>query len=168
MRVSIDTLRRFSLFSGLEDEQLEKISSEMQTVHKSKQTHVVVEGESGEELFILLDGELEITKRLVLQGAGEPETKEKSLIRLKASANVFFGELSIYDGGARSASVTALTDVTLGILSRSQVENLCREDPALGFKLFYNIGKKVAADLRKANRDVLKLTTAFVLALEGK
>jgi hypothetical protein len=34
--------------------------------------------------------------------------------------------------------------------------------------LYYNIGRKIAENMRHANRDILKLTTAFVLVLDGR
>ena len=168
MQIPIDTLRRFNLFASLTDEQLAKISQIMTIKHQPKGSLIIIEGETGEEMFILLEGEIVVSKRLTLQEEGTSETKEKSLVKLKDSFNIFFGEMSMFEGGERSATVTALTDVRLGVLNREKLKVLCNHDPALGYQIYYQIGTKIAGDLRRANRDVLKLTTAFVLALECK
>lgn len=143
--------------------------AKMMSIREFKKDHPIIEvGKPGDSMFLLLSGSIEILKKMVLFSSGEKNVKEKSLIRLKDSSNVFFGEMSMFGDDTRSATVTALTDVTVGVLTRESVDCLCRTDPALGYHLFYNIGQTVAQNLRRANRDILKLTTAFVLALEGK
>jgi CRP-like cAMP-binding protein len=67
----------------------------------------------------------------------------------------------------RSATVKATSEVKLGILTRAQVKRLAEKDPQLGYRIFYNIGIKIADNLRRANRDILKLATALCLALDG-
>jgi len=168
MHTVAETLQRFSLFKELNPHQLAQIASAMKVENWDRGKPIILEGEPGDEMFILLEGEIEITKRMVLQNFGESDVKEKSLIRLKDSQSVFFGEMSLFENVERSASVTALTNVKLGVLTRKNVDQLCKDDPALGYLLFYRIGQKIAGDLRRANKDILKLTTAFVLALDCK
>ena len=161
-------LARFTLFGGFSNAELEAVANEMPT-RRFKQGDVIIrEGEVGGELFVLLEGQIEITKQLTLYTSGATDQRDKSLIQLRDQDNVFFGEMSMFGNVERSATVRALTDVTLGVLTREQVNNLSEKDPALSSKLYRNIGHKLAADLRRANRDILKLTTAFCLALEGK
>jgi len=166
--IDIESLKRFALFDGLDDEQLRSVAKIIRTKTIKRESNVIEEGELGDELFLLLKGEIVITKQLVLFDSGEVDHKEKSLITLKDSYNIFIGEMSLFGDDKRSATVTALTEVTVGILSRHQVENLSKTDPALGYHLFYNIGQKITENLRKANKDILKLTTAFCMALEAK
>jgi CRP/FNR family transcriptional regulator/CRP/FNR family cyclic AMP-dependent transcriptional regulator len=166
--VSSDQLADFALFAGLKPDQLAAVIRVMRTRNFANGEIIIHEGEIGGELFVLLAGDIEITKRLTLYSTGATDQKDKSLIRLKAASKVFFGEMSMFGSEERSATVRALTDVTLGVLTQEQVKILCKEDPHLGCAIFFNIGQKLATDLRRANRDILKLTTAFCLALEGK
>ena len=44
---------------------------------------------------------------------------------------------------------------------------LFEKDPDFGYKVIRNIAQTLAERLEKANQDILKLTTAFSLALQG-
>lgn len=165
---SSEPLARYSLFNGLDAEQLKKISNAMRICKFTKGDVIIREGETGDEMYILLSGEIKISKRFTLYDEAGADQRDKQLIHLKDSDNIFFGEMIMFGKDERSATVSALTDVTLGILMQDQVQKLAEEDPSLGYHLFHNIGYKISANLRSANRDILKLSTAFVLALEGK
>lgn len=109
---------------------------------------------------------------MTLSGVGSGgDPRNKSLIRLTVDNKVFFGEMSMFGSDERSATVKAISDIHLGILTHDQVQVLAKDDPSLGHLLYYNIGnigRKIAENMRRANHDILKLTTAFVLALEGR
>jgi hypothetical protein len=42
------------------------------------------------------------------------------------------------------------------------------EDPKAASVIYYNIARSLTGHLNKANKDILKLATAFSLALEGE
>lgn len=67
------------------------------------------EGGSGNKLFILQEGEVEITKRV--------DDEEVPLANLKTGA--VFGEMALVDSGLRSATARAVTDVTCLSLSKT-------------------------------------------------
>ncbi len=164
--VTEERLALFSLFSSLSNIQRERIARLVGRRKFEAGGVIVTEGEVGREMFLLLSGEIVISKRLTLYSSEGEDKKEKSLIKLKDKDNVFFGEMSLFDDAERSATVTALSDVICGILTREQIQVLCEEDPQVGFRVYYNIGRTLSANLRRANRDILKLTTAFCLALD--
>jgi len=161
-----ERLKLFALFAELSDAQLTKITHCIKQKRIPEGDDIVREGETGEELFLLLEGEIEISKRLTLFTGQEVDQKEKGLIRLKDENNVFFGEMALFGVPERSATVTALTGVTVGFLTKEQIHTLSESDPHIGYHLFFNIGRTLSSNLRRANRDILKLTTAFCLALE--
>jgi CRP-like cAMP-binding protein len=161
-------LGRYNLFSGMSSSQLRKVAEIMEIKAFEKGETIIREGCTGGEMFVLLSGSIEISKQLTLYNNVSTDPRNKSLIRLQGTDNIFFGELTMFGWEERSATVIALSDVMLGVLTRKGVHELCQRDPELGYNLFRNIGYKVSADLRRANRDILKLTTAFCLALEGK
>jgi len=165
-RITRDQIERFPLFSGLNEEQLEKIAKHARLKRFAARDSIIREGELGGELFLLLQGEIEISKRLTLYSKDGLDEKEKGLIRLNQSMNVFFGEMTLFDSAERSATVTALSEVMLGILTKEQLGHLAEADPMIGYRMFYNVARTLAGNLRKANRDILKLTTAFCMALE--
>jgi CRP-like cAMP-binding protein len=59
------------------------------------------------------------------------------------------GELSLVDGGPRSATVTAVTPrVALARASRAALDALCENDKAIGYRVMRNIAADVAYKLR--------------------
>ena len=54
------------------------------------------------------------------------DQRDKSLIQLSESDDVFFGEMSLLGNKERSATLIAKTDVELGISTESQVRELRR------------------------------------------
>ncbi|MCF7810427.1 cyclic nucleotide-binding domain-containing protein [bacterium] len=163
----VSPLARYRLFKGLSSEQLQVIEDVMRVGNYKKGDHIIVEGEEGDEMYVLLKGSIEISARMTLSN-GSSGSRDKSLKQLHDNYNIFFGEMSMFGKEQRSATVSAITDCYLGILTKEQVDTLSKNDPSLGYHLFRNMGEKIATTLRWANRDILKLTTAFVLALEGK
>ena len=165
---SLGPFGRYGLFEGMSATQLDTVADIMSIQLVEKGKVIISEGELGGEMFILLSGSIEISKRMTLYEGVSPDPRDKSLVRLHDTNNIFFGEMTMFGEVERSATVSALSDVKLGVLTQGDVRTLAERDPALGFHLFRNIGRKIASDLRRANRDILKLTTAFCLALEGK
>ncbi len=161
-------LKRIGLFEGLNDEQVDKIAHIMRIRNFKAGDTIIREGEMGGELFVLLTGTIEVSKRFTLLGSSGADQRDKSLVRLSDDMNIFFGEMTMFGSEERSATVTALSETSLGVLTAEQMHLLANKDASIGYRLFFNIGKTLANNLRRANRDILKLTTAFCLALESK
>lgn len=167
MKVNIEQLSNFQLFRDLTNSQI-SILAEKMTLRNYKNDEVIIkEGECGDELFVLLDGEISISKRLTQHCDDIDDPKDKSFAKLNADQHIFFGEMGLVGLDNRTATVIALTDVKLGMLTSEQITLICKENPQIGYQLFFNISKKLALDLSRTNKDVLKLTTALCLALEG-
>jgi CRP-like cAMP-binding protein len=90
-------LRSAPIFSRLEAESLERLARACTEAACPAGQPLCVEGETGNEVFILVDGDVEVVK-------GEAEQR-KLLAREKAGG--FIGELAVIDPGPRSASVLA-------------------------------------------------------------
>ena len=164
----LERLEHISLFEGMTENQIESVKQVMTTRFFEKGDTIISEGETGDELFVLLNGSIAISKRMTLQSSTGRDQRDKSLIQLKDSDHVFFGEMSLLRNLERSATVRALTETRLGVLTTDQVMKIADEDPQFGYLLFYNIGRTLADHLRRANKDILKLTTALCLALESR
>jgi CRP/FNR family cyclic AMP-dependent transcriptional regulator len=136
-----------------------------------KQGEIICQENAQEDsLFILLKGEVEISKRLLLPLFQDPSLRqEKSLIILSERQYPFFGEMAIFeDTPERSASITALKSCTLAVIEKADLLNILEKDPKIGSIIYKNIATELTNRLIKANKDILKLTTAFSLAIEGE
>ncbi len=159
-------LRRIFLFQDLEDGELEQVLSRTRPREFPAGLVIIQEGDPGDSLFIMVSGEVEITKRLTLV-LDEDTPKERVMIRLKAEDGVYFGEMSLLESDPRSATVTALSDCRLLELYQKDFLELVRNDPAMGLKLLLRLAELLSRYLRKANQDVVKLTTALAISLGG-
>ncbi len=125
------------------------------------------EGTPGEDIFILLQGTLEVSQELTLTAdTGGLDKRDKMLTSLKAENNPMVGEMSLFEDHTRSATMRAIGEVTLGEINKRKLAKLAEANPRIGYYIFYNIGYVLSDRLKKANSDIMKLTTAFSLALE--
>ena len=76
-------LKKTAIFFGLGEEKLAKIAEIVNVENFPADHQVIKEGESGDTLFILLSGEVEVSKSLVLRSASAVvDPRDKSLTRL--------------------------------------------------------------------------------------
>ena len=116
--------------------------------------------------MLLLDGVVTISKALTIK-IDQIEQPEKEFIKLNAEQYPFFGEISIFDSSnKRTATITADTNCTIGMLSNKKLLEICKNNSEIGYKIMTNISEKLIDDLLITNKQVLKLTTAFSLLLE--
>lgn len=155
-------------------EQYLKVMLDFLHMRTCKSGEVIIrEGEKGESMFFLFKGKVSITKRLTLFGEidGKGEL-DKTIIKLNDSDFAFFGEMSLcatyQSQEVRSATVSAETDCLLGEISADKINELVQEHQDFGMIFYRNLSNILSDRLRKANRDVLKLTTALTLALEER
>jgi CRP-like cAMP-binding protein len=162
--------QKVSLFQGLSEGQIKKIVQIMHAADINTGALITQEGANEDTLFILLKGEVEISKRLLMPLVdGMSDKQEKSLIRLSEKDHAFFGEMALFESKPeRSASVTALKNSKVAILNKNEFLEILEQNPEIGFIVIKNIATELTRRLVKANKDILKLTTAFSLALEGE
>ncbi len=158
--------RKIYLFQDLEEEELQQVLDRTGSREYPAGAIILNEGEPGDSMFIMCQGEVEITKKLTLT-LDEDTPKERVMIRLKAEDGVSFGEMALLEDEARSATVTAQTDCLLLELSREEFMALIHQNHAMGLKLLLRLAQLLSRHLRKTNADVVKLTTALAISLGG-
>ncbi len=161
-------LKKIPLFIGLSDDKLEMIKQIIKEHTVEAGSVIIKEGTRGTEMFILLDGEVEVSKSLLLKIAGRGmDQRDKSLIRLTGNDYAFFGEMALFDPDAeRSASVTAKSKCIIAEIAQEDFFKLAESDHEIGYRVLKNIVTIISNRLDKTTQDVLKLTTALSLALE--
>jgi anti-anti-sigma regulatory factor len=106
------------------------------------------EGDPGNELYIVAKGTASASLRQV--GGGD--------IRLVTFApGTVFGELAVLDAGARSATVTADSELVCYALSGEDFASLSDGAPAVAIKLLANLARRMSHRLRDANRTIQQL-----------
>lgn len=158
--------KKIFIFQDLEEKDLQPLLHLAEPRFFPKNSVIIKEGESGDSMFIMSAGEVNITKRLTLT-LGQDLPKDKQMIRLRAEDGVSFGEMALLENDTRTATVTALTDCRLLELNREDFLGFIREHSVTGCKIMLRLAQLLSRFLRKANQDVVKLTTALAIALGG-
>ncbi|MHC1712975.1 MAG: cyclic nucleotide-binding domain-containing protein [Solidesulfovibrio sp.] len=167
-----DSWARADLFVGLSVEELALVRPAFDTVELPAGGEVIVEGEPGDDMFILVSGKVRVSKSMLLKGVAaavlESERTRKTLAELSDAQSPFFGEMALLDRDIRSAGVTCLTDCRFLRITRDRFFAFLAEHPAIGVKLVTALAKRLARVVRKNNVELVKLTTALALVLSRR
>lgn len=166
MELEAAFFRRIFLFQDLDDLEIEQVLERTHRRLVSAGDVIIQEGEPGDSMYIMVSGEVEITKQLTLV-LDEDTPKERVMIRLKAEDGVYFGEMSLLEDAPRSATVTASADCCLLELFQADFLEVIQHKPTMGSKLLLRLAQLLSRHLRKTNQDVVKLTTALAISLGG-
>jgi CRP-like cAMP-binding protein len=129
-----DLLADVRLFSKCTDRQRRTIARHAQIAELPAGTDLVVEGEPGDALFVILEG----------QAIVHHEGVELD----RAGPGGYFGEMAILDGAPRSATVVAETDVKVAVIGIRMFRTMLREFSDLAEQLLIAL----AGELREARR----------------
>ena len=111
-----DVLRHAPLFSELDDESMTALFATMGQTRLKRGEVLFREGDAADRLYAVVDGKVKLS-RASADG-------QDSLLAILGSGQVF-GELSLFDPGQRSSTVTAVTDeVQLASLSHDDLLTL--------------------------------------------
>ena len=138
MSVDNDVLRQAPLFGALDDEAAMALRSSMTETRLRRGEVLFHEVDSGDKLYVVTDGKVKL-------GRTSSDGRENLLAIL--GPGQMFGELSLFDPGPRSATVTAVTETTLLALSHDDLMRWLEGRPAVALGLL----SQIAGRLRKAN-----------------
>lgn len=135
-----------SIFSGLTTEQLSNVLEGAEEVSFVKGDVIMTEGEEGGELFVVIEGKVQIEKR-----AGEDSTIK---IAQSEQRGMMLGEMSLVDMKPRSATVRADSDLKIVSISRESLADIFDRDPKVLATISLNIARALSDRLRRSN-DIL-------------
>jgi len=133
-----DTLKHVDLFSGLEKKDMQALAASCQERKYSAGTTLLKQGDTGVGLYIITSGKVRITQ------AVHPDKAEEEL-RIEGPGGVL-GEMALLDDLPRSATVTAIEDVTALILPVWDFRATIQSHPDIALKLLAVLSRR----LRKA------------------
>jgi CRP/FNR family transcriptional regulator, cyclic AMP receptor protein len=131
-----DLLKGVPLFSELSRRHLRRLAERADEVEFAKGEVIVEAGARGGAFFVILSGQARVTK------------DGRTLARL--GPGDFFGELALLDGGPRSATVTAATELIAVRIFKRAFDRLVAEEPLVGAKML----GVLAARLRAVERSL--------------
>ena len=139
-----DALARVDLFSGLRKKELKEVATYCREGTYSPGSVLISQGEKGLGLFILTKGTVRITR------TNSPDGAEQVLGTVEAWDVI--GEMALLDDLPRSATVTAVDEVTALVLPKGEfrmiLRNILSRDPDVGLDLLAVLSRR----LRKAEQ----------------
>ena len=128
---SIEILQRVPLFADLEKRDLTQIASSFKAREYAAGDTLATEGEGGVGFFLIESGEATVSVR------------GREIARLKAGDS--FGEVALIDDGARTATVTADTDMVCYGMSFWEFRPIVESSSQIAWKLLQALAKKLRA-----------------------
>jgi CRP-like cAMP-binding protein len=126
-------LAEIPLFSACSKRELQTVSGLTTALTIPAGKVVTSEGQPGREFVVILDGKATVSihgTEIATLGRGD-----------------FFGEIALLDGGPRTATVVAETDLVARVISHAEFSQMLEDVPAMARKLLVG----VAARLRDAD-----------------
>lgn len=145
----LNFLRQVILFRDIPDEECEVIWSRLEERRLRRGEALFREGESGTQLFFIRSGTVIVSKHV----AGRVE---QVLARL--GPGDFFGEMSLFDGQPRSATIQAETDTVLYWLDRANLDRLIEQNPRAATAFFTQLVQVFIKRLRDSSDLVAEVT----------
>lgn len=119
----VNLLARIPFFTDLPSEELDRLVGEMDIVNLNSGDILFREGDPGEHLYVVVNGELEILMA--------PDTDDELILNVLYEGE-YLGEMSlIQPGGHRTASARARGNVVLLSMDRKQFRSLLQRHPEL-------------------------------------
>ena len=118
--MNLQDLRKSPLFEGLSDDELQQLMDNARPVSLRAGEVLMKQGDPGETAFVVVGGELEITKQ-----SGQSIIK----IDVRGSGEII-GEMALLSQSPRSATVTAVTDCETLCISKEVFDNLLSTSPS--------------------------------------
>jgi len=140
--VEARALRRIKILGSMSDEQLERFAQFVELTKAPQWSVIVKQGDPGDTMYLILEGELRV--RINVMG--------KETILATLGVGEFFGDISLFDEGPRSADVVANTDSLLAKLSAGAFDKLAKEAPDLATPLLRAISRTMSARIRADNK----------------
>jgi CRP/FNR family transcriptional regulator, cyclic AMP receptor protein len=131
-----DLLAQVPLFEGLSRRHLKQIAEHADEISFREKETIVEAGEPGGSFFVIVEGEVRVVRG------------DRTIAR--AGPGEFFGEISLLDGGPRTASVIAETPVVAIRLFKASFDKVVRDEPRVAGKILAVVARR----LREAERTV--------------
>jgi CRP/FNR family cyclic AMP-dependent transcriptional regulator len=141
-------LMQADIFYGIDRDDIELIARICQEKTYRKNEIIFEENSSGDELYVIAEGEVEIlVDPAMVSDQMETSSAEKAIAHLHRGQS--FGEIALVDQGIRSATARSVSKNTrLLIIPRSEILSLCEKNPLLGYKLMRNLAIDLSTKLR--------------------
>jgi CRP-like cAMP-binding protein len=135
-------LKNVPLFKDLDDTELAEVAEVCREERFESGAYIFREGESGNRLYLITDGEVRISRDV-------PGSGEEALAVLKAGA--VFGEMAVFDRSERSTHAISNGGTAALTITRADFEMLLDFNRELAYKVLWSVTRLLSARLRSTN-----------------
>ncbi len=124
-----ESLRRVPIFAGLDRKELDVLGKLIKEQRYPAGATIVKAGASGHGLYIIKEGKVSVVRdgqKIAAMGPGQ-----------------FFGEISVLDGGPRTADVRAESDTVCLTLVSWEVKPLLMDNASMTYKMLLEMIKRL-------------------------
>jgi CRP/FNR family transcriptional regulator, cyclic AMP receptor protein len=148
MPIEIESLKAVPLFQGLTSAELENLAPLLFEKNYTQNATLFVEGMTGEVLYVIKKGSVQIIKKL-------PDNRDAVLATLKSGE--FLGEMSLIDNLPRTATAKVAEDSILLVMTKKAFTTMMEKYPGIALKVVL-VFLKIANDrVRKANESIKQI-----------
>jgi signal transduction histidine kinase len=133
---NVDFLKQLEFFKGLPQPDLERLCEMSQDVLLKSGEWLMHEGDPGGSLYIIAEGEFEVTQK---------SGGQQMVLAVRGQGEVI-GEMSLLDNAPRSASVRALKATRAIMISHDDVAKLLATSPSAALALFHTMTLRVRSN----------------------
>lgn len=134
----VTALASVPIFEGLSMRHLRQIAGVAEVADYMEGASVVRQGDEGDSFFVVLTGQAKVT------------VNGRTVNRVVPGDH--FGEISLLDGGARTASVVSETPMTLLMIDRRSFAKLLEREPSISVALLQSLSRA----LRRVDRSIAR------------
>ncbi len=155
----LSVLQKLDIFTALPTAELSSLAAEISEFHAKTETTLCREGEEGGEMYILMEGELQIVK------------KDRRISKI--SAVDYIGEMSLLENEPRSTTVIAAAGSRLLTINTRQFKHYFADEPLVLSAMLKTLSRRlrqdnelIAAEFTQANiliHDMRNNMAAFTL-----
>ena len=127
-------LAKVPLFALLDDQERKELADHLDLVKAPKDKILFSYGDPGDSMFVVIEGVVEIFFK--------NDTGERILLETAHDGH-FFGEISLLDGGARTASAIVTEDLVALVVDRGDLDEFLKLKPQAALDLLAASGRRL-------------------------
>ena len=141
--VNPESLQKYSLFGGLEPEQISLILPLMNMENFGPDEYVITEGRPNDKIYFLIEGTVAVTKNdIPLSRFGEGEA---------------FGEIEVLDVMPSVASIRSISNVKVMSISNKALRDIYKIDIKIFSLMIMNLARDLSRRLRRMDEKLAEV-----------